>query len=84
MSESLARRRVYWLQRELVLGGGDQGALDDALDAAVLAYREAGAVALRWEVLVEAAGPSAEERLAGWLEESVRRPRRAAVCISGA
>jgi hypothetical protein len=63
-----ARARVYRLQRALVLGVGD----DAALDAAIVAYRALRARA----ACPSAAGPpdsAAEARLAGWLVEALRQ-----------
>lgn len=68
----LARARVHRLQRALVLGPGD----DEALDAAVVAYRAASVQALQWCVPVEPHDrPSPEERLAGWLLEAIQQQR---------
>lgn len=68
-----AQARVHQLQRALVLGMGD----DEALDATILAHRAACVQALRWGLRVEPhRHPSPEERLAGWLLQAIQQPRR--------
>jgi hypothetical protein len=69
-----ARKQVHRLQRAAVLGLAD----DDALDAAVLAYRRARAHAARWLTPDDGLEPTQEELFATWLVEAAGPAQKAA------